>query len=151
MNKQIDVGGRRFGLHVSRGNGACPEDSTSRAASEQRASVPPVEILCGWPVSVPSEISVPVRLQGDILIACHKGKTLATQWGFQANDQSLMIHVLSELARNILRCSQPGEASLRISAAGAGWVVVVSAFASPEVSRPQRSGRGVRRRRAQRD
>ncbi len=129
MMKEIDAGGRHFELYTFRGNGDSPGDSGSPAARQQRPNPPPVELLSGWPVSVPSEISIPVRSKGDILVACQRGEKLATQWGFQAEDRSLVTNVMSELARNILRCSQKGEAVLRVPAAGENWVVVVAAFA----------------------
>lgn len=55
------------------------------------------------------EISVTVRRDVDIVLACQKGRDLAEQLGMPGNDQAVVVIAISEVARNIVNYANGGE------------------------------------------
>jgi serine/threonine-protein kinase RsbT len=52
---------------------------------------------------------VPIRADGDIVVARQKGRVLASRLGFSSSDLTLIATAISELARNILQYAGMGE------------------------------------------
>ena len=52
---------------------------------------------------------VPIRADGDIVVARQKGRVLASGLGFSSSDLTLIATAISELARNILQYAGMGE------------------------------------------
>jgi serine/threonine-protein kinase RsbT len=46
---------------------------------------------------------VPIRADGDIVVARQKGRVLASRLGFSSSELTLIATAVSELARNILQ------------------------------------------------
>jgi serine/threonine-protein kinase RsbT len=65
-------------------------------------------------VVVPSEISVPIERELDVVTARQKGRELSAAMGFSTTDQTLLATAISEVARNI------------VSYAGRGTIVLSS-------------------------
>jgi serine/threonine-protein kinase RsbT len=61
---------------------------------------------------VPSEGSVPIERESDIVIARQKGRELAAALGFSSTDQTLLATAISEVARNIVSYAGRGEIAL---------------------------------------
>jgi serine/threonine-protein kinase RsbT len=55
------------------------------------------------------EVCVAVRRDADIVLACHKGRTLAEELGMPGNDQAVIVIAISEVARNIVNYADCGE------------------------------------------
>jgi serine/threonine-protein kinase RsbT len=53
-------------------------------------------------------ITIPIKRDTDIVLACQKGRTLAAQLGLAGNDQVSVVIAVSEIARNILRYAERG-------------------------------------------
>jgi serine/threonine-protein kinase RsbT len=64
---------------------------------------------------VQNEICVPIASDQDVVVARHKGRTLAMELGFSATDSTLLATAISELARNIVSYAGQGEIVLRIA------------------------------------
>jgi serine/threonine-protein kinase RsbT len=62
---------------------------------------------------VENEINVPIASDQDVVVARHKGRSLATELGFSASDSTLLATAISELARNIVSYAGRGEIVLR--------------------------------------
>lgn len=65
-------------------------------------------------MSISSEISIPIRSDIDVVLACHKGRNLATQAGFLTNEQVIIVISISEVAYNILKYAHCGQVHLRL-------------------------------------
>ena len=52
---------------------------------------------------------VPIRADGDIVVARQKGRVLASRLGFSSSELTLIATAISELARNILQYAGMGE------------------------------------------
>jgi serine/threonine-protein kinase RsbT len=63
---------------------------------------------------VDKDIRVPIRSDQDIVIARHKGRTLAASLNFSSGEATLIALAISELARNIVTYARNGE--IRIQA-----------------------------------
>jgi serine/threonine-protein kinase RsbT len=63
--------------------------------------------------AVENEINVPIASDQDVVVARHKGRSLATELGFSASDSTLLATAISELARNIVSYAGRGEIVLR--------------------------------------
>ncbi len=59
------------------------------------------------------EIQVPIRSDQDIVIARHKGRSLAASLSFSAGEATLIALAISELARNIVTYAKKGEIRLQ--------------------------------------
>jgi serine/threonine-protein kinase RsbT len=55
-----------------------------------------------------ADITLPIKRDTDIVLACQKGRTLAAQLGLSGNDQVSVVIAVSEVARNILRYAEQG-------------------------------------------
>ncbi len=58
------------------------------------------------------EISVSIKGDTDVIVACQKGRTLAARLGFSSDDQVVVVIAISEVARNIVRYAQAGEITI---------------------------------------
>ena len=56
-----------------------------------------------------TEICIPIKRDTDIVLACQKGRTLASTLGLSGNDQVIIVIAISEVARNILFYAECGE------------------------------------------
>lgn len=59
------------------------------------------------------EITLPIKRDTDIVLACQKGRTLAAQLGLSDNDQVIVVIAVTEIARNILRYAEHGKIILK--------------------------------------
>lgn len=59
-----------------------------------------------------AEITLPIKRDTDIVLACQKGRTLAAQLGLSDNDQVIVVIAVTEVARNILRYADQGKIEL---------------------------------------
>src|SRR5689334_14592038 len=66
-----------------------------------------------WSAQLVSEITVPILSPRDILDARQKAWALATELGFSPVDATLVATTISEVARDILLCSDRGEVVLK--------------------------------------
>jgi serine/threonine-protein kinase RsbT len=55
------------------------------------------------------EIRVPIRSDVDVVVACQKGRALASGLGFSSDDQVIVVIAISEVAHNIIRYAGSGE------------------------------------------
>jgi serine/threonine-protein kinase RsbT len=62
---------------------------------------------------VEDEIQVPIHSDQDIVIARHKGRTLAVSLSFSPGEATLIALAISELARNIVTYAKKGEIRLQ--------------------------------------
>lgn len=62
---------------------------------------------------VKHEDRLAIASEGDVVTARHKGRTLATQIGFERPERAMITATISELARNILDYARAGEMLLR--------------------------------------
>jgi serine/threonine-protein kinase RsbT len=84
---------------------------------------------------MPTEIHVTIRSDTDIVLACQKGRNLATQVGFPANDQVVIIIAISEVTRNILKYAGHGQVCLRlIRQVGRSGLTVVARDEGPGIA-----------------
>ena len=60
-----------------------------------------------------TNITIPIKRDTDIVLACQKGRTLAAQLGLSGNDQVSVVISVSEIARNILRYADQGKIMLK--------------------------------------
>ncbi len=58
------------------------------------------------------EIKVPVKGDTDVVVACQKGRALASRLGFSSDDQVVVVIAISEVTRNIVRYAQAGVITL---------------------------------------
>jgi serine/threonine-protein kinase RsbT len=63
---------------------------------------------------VASEIRVPVRTDGDVVLARQQGRALARELDFSATDTTLIATAISEVARNIINYATEGEIMIAI-------------------------------------
>lgn len=56
-----------------------------------------------------NEVCVAIHSAADIVIARQRGRTLATELGFEASDLTLIATAISEVARNIVTHAERGE------------------------------------------
>jgi serine/threonine-protein kinase RsbT len=63
---------------------------------------------------VPSESSVAIVRESDIVVARQKGRELAASIGFSSTDQTLLATAISEVARNIISYAGQGEIILSV-------------------------------------
>jgi serine/threonine-protein kinase RsbT len=61
------------------------------------------------------ETRVPIRHDGDVVVACQKGRALAAQLGFSRDDQVVVAIAISEMARNIVKYAGRGEGEIVLS------------------------------------
>ena len=54
------------------------------------------------------EVRVAIGCDVDIVLACQKGRELASQEGLSSNEQMCVVIAISEVARNIIRYAQRG-------------------------------------------
>ena len=91
-----------------------------------------------------SEVRVAIRQDTDIVVACQKGRSLAAQQGLSDNDQVIIVIIISELARNIIRYAIPGEVILKAirqsDRCGVGVVARDSGPGIPDVERALQGG-----------
>ena len=55
-----------------------------------------------------TDITLPIKRDTDIVLACQKSRTLAAQLGLSGNDQVSVVIAVSEITRNILRYAGQG-------------------------------------------
>lgn len=51
---------------------------------------------------------ITIRNNTDIVLACHKGRLVATELGFSKDDQTIIMIVISELATNLIKYTTGG-------------------------------------------
>ena len=91
-----------------------------------------------------SEIRVAIRHDTDTVLACQKGRRLAAEQGLSDNEQVVVVIIISELARNIIRYAAPGEITLtairRGPMRGVGVVARDSGPGIPDIERALQGG-----------
>ena len=60
-----------------------------------------------------ANITIPIKRDTDIVLACQKGRTLAAQLGLSGNNQVSVVIAVSEIARNILLYADQGKIVLK--------------------------------------
>jgi len=84
---------------------------------------------------VPSEETVPIRSDENIVTARQRGRALAAEMGFSSTDLVLITTAISELARNILLYAKHGEIVLeRAADNGRNGIVVVARDDGPGIA-----------------
>jgi serine/threonine-protein kinase RsbT len=84
---------------------------------------------------VPSESSVPIERESDIVSARQKGRELAASIGLSSTEQTLLATAISELARNIVSYAGRGEIVLScIEAGGRRGIMVVAKDNGPGIA-----------------
>jgi serine/threonine-protein kinase RsbT len=63
---------------------------------------------------VEDEIQVPIQSDQDIVVARHKGRSLAVALNFSAGEATLIATAISELARNIVTYAKTGVIRLKV-------------------------------------
>ena len=87
-----------------------------------------------WGARVNDEIRVFVSSDTDIILARHKGRTLAAGLGFSTSDATLIATAISELARNIVFYAGHGEIDIkRLERGGRTGVSVVARDGGPGI------------------
>jgi serine/threonine-protein kinase RsbT len=85
-------------------------------------------------VVVPSEISVPIERELDVVTARQKGRELALAMGFSSTDQTLLATAISEVARNIVSYAGRGVVVLSsIESEGRRGVMIVAEDQGPGI------------------
>jgi serine/threonine-protein kinase RsbT len=64
-------------------------------------------------VDTKAEITLSIKRDTDIVLACQKGRTLAALLGLSENDQVIVVIAVTEITRNILRYADQGKIVLR--------------------------------------
>src|SRR5512143_285827 len=86
-----------------------------------------------------SEMRVVIRQDTDTVLACQKGRRLAAEQDLSDNEQVVVVIIIWELARNIIRYATPGEIILtaiqRGSMRGVGVVARDSGPGIPDIER----------------
>ncbi len=81
-----------------------------------------------------NEISVPIRLESDIVIARQKGRMMATHLGFSSSELTTIATAISELARNIVDYAGIGEIKLSlVHQKGKKGITVIARDAGPGI------------------
>jgi serine/threonine-protein kinase RsbT len=81
------------------------------------------------------EARVPLRSDGDLVIARQKGRALAAQLGFSSSELTLIATAISELARNIIAYAKRGEVVLRLAYRdGKPGIVIVASDQGPGIA-----------------
>ena len=84
---------------------------------------------------MPSEETVPIRSDENIVTARQRGRALAAEMGFSSTDLVLITTAISELARNILLYARHGEIVLGHAADnGRNGIVVVARDDGPGIA-----------------
>jgi len=84
---------------------------------------------------VPSEISVPIEREHDIVTARQAGRELAAALGFSSTDQTLLATAISEIARNIVTYAGKGTIAVgRVDRDGRAGVVVIARDDGPGIT-----------------
>jgi len=82
-----------------------------------------------------TEIRIPIKQDTDVVIACQKGRTLATELGFSNQDQVVVVIAISEIARNIFDHAREGEIVLGSAQQnGRCGIVVIARDEGPGIS-----------------
>lgn len=77
---------------------------------------------------------VAIRQDVDVVLACQKGRTLATRLGMSERDEAIVVIAISEMAHNIIRYAGQGEIILGSVQDGArNGVVVVARDEGPGI------------------
>ena len=91
-----------------------------------------------------SETRVAIRQDTDTVLACQKGRRLAAEQGLSDNEQVIVVIIISELARNIIRYATSGEIILttirRGTMRGVGVVARDSGPGIPDIERALQGG-----------
>jgi serine/threonine-protein kinase RsbT len=89
-------------------------------------------------------ITVSIRSAADIVAARQKGRALASRFGFNGSDLTVIATAISELARNILEYAKTGEIRLSLAQkAGRNGLMIVARDEGPgipDVSRAMQDG-----------
>ncbi len=65
-------------------------------------------------MSVIAETVVPIRVEGDVVVARRTVRDAAAKMGFGITDTTRIVTAASELARNIIKYAQEGEMFIRV-------------------------------------
>lgn len=77
---------------------------------------------------------VPIRVEGDIVTARQRGRTLAGELGFSSTECTLIATAISEVARNIIEYAGTGEIALaRVFDSEARGIVIVARDRGPGI------------------
>lgn len=78
---------------------------------------------------------IAIRLDADLVVACQKGRALAVEADFSANDQVMVVIAISEVARNILKYAGHGQVRLSlVQQSGRVGLVVVAQDDGPGIA-----------------
>ena len=90
--------------------------------------------------SVVGEVRVPVRVDGDVVVARKQGRELAAEVGFSATELTIIATAISEIARNIVMFAGHGELVVSlVGEDGRQGVTVVARDAGPGIADLERA------------
>jgi serine/threonine-protein kinase RsbT len=79
-------------------------------------------------------ITVPIRSAADVVAARQEGRALASRFGFNGSDLTVIATAISELARNILEYAKTGEIRLSLAQkAGRNGLMIVARDEGPGI------------------
>jgi serine/threonine-protein kinase RsbT len=85
-------------------------------------------------------VRISISTDADIVVARQEGRTLATQVGFLATDQTLVATAISEIARNIVAHAGNGHMELKlVEVAGRRGLMIVATDDGPGIADIERA------------
>jgi serine/threonine-protein kinase RsbT len=81
-----------------------------------------------------SDVCIPIRSEGDIVVARQQGRNLAAPLGFSRGDLALIATAISELARNIIQYATQGEVIVKLVQSPRRGIVVVVRDQGPGIA-----------------
>jgi RNA polymerase sigma factor (sigma-70 family) len=80
------------------------------------------------------ETNIPIREDGDIVVARQRAREVAVEAGFSPTEATVIATAVSEIARNIVRFARRGEVTIsRVSEGDASGVMIVARDAGPGI------------------
>ena len=64
--------------------------------------------------TMPEEVVLPIKTDGDVIAARQAGRELATRLGFSSTDLTLVATAISEVGRNIINFAREGEITIGV-------------------------------------
>lgn len=84
--------------------------------------------------TVPSDLSIPINNEADVVTARQKGREMAASLGFSSTEQTLVALAISEIVRNIVSYAQRGDVRLAVlNESGRKGILVVAVDQGPGI------------------
>lgn len=84
--------------------------------------------------TVPSDLSIPINNEADVVTARQKGREMAASLGFSSTEQTLVALAISEIVRNIVSYAQRGDVRLAVlDESGRKGILVVAVDQGPGI------------------